>query len=125
MHGGLFAPGGTVCSIKSPKKCIGSESFNRLSISLSASDYCQKTWSAPNASASDFISVVLIRTLPGAQADSFYHDFISFVLLDGVWFFLLNWIQLKIISGTAFHIIGLTKIPKIFPIGSTVQVLLE
>ena len=31
MHKGFFAPGGIVCSTKSPKKCISSENFDRLS----------------------------------------------------------------------------------------------
>ena len=42
---------------------------------------------------------------------SFCHDLARFVLLATV--LPLNWINSKIISGTTFHIIGLTKIPKI------------
>ena len=50
-------------------------------------------------------------------ADSFCYDFARFVLLrtlHGVqlWFF-AKLDSLEIISGAAFHIIGLTKIPKI------------
>ena len=68
-----------------------------------------------NASGSDFISVVLIRTFPGALSRLICRDFARFVLLRGV-----NSCDssakldsLEIISGVAFRIIGLTKIPKI------------
>ena len=72
-----------------------------------------------NASGSDFISVVLIRTLPGAlYADSFCYNFARFVLLRtlrGVYSYgsSAKLDSLEIISGAAFRIIGLTKIPKI------------
>ena len=70
-----------------------------------------------NASAGDFISVVLMRTLPGALSRliSFamtllfraLHGFYCYQVLS------LNWIHSKIISGAIFCIIGLTKIPKL------------
>ena len=79
MHEGLFALGDDACSTISPKNCIGSRNFDRLSIDLSiwlamivSTCFGKNTvWVHHNASDSDFINVVLIRTLPGALADSF------------------------------------------------------
>ena len=65
-----------------------------------------------NASGSDFISVVLIRTFPGALSRLICHDFARFVLLCG-YGSSAKLDSLEIISGVAFRIIGLTNIPKI------------
>ena len=71
-----------------------------------------------NASAGDFISVVLIRTLPGALSRLIFAMTSPFCLAKSAsWFLLqrvlsLNWIHSKIISGATFRIIGLTKTPK-------------
>ena len=55
------------------QKCIGSGKFNRLSITLSARDYCRTCFDksmvcvlTTKRLCSDFTSVVLIGTLPGA-----------------------------------------------------------
>ena len=70
-----------------------------------------------NASGSNLISV-LIRTFPGALSKHICHDFARFVLLRmlcGVDSYgsSAKLDSLEIISGAAFRIIGLTKIPKI------------
>ena len=74
-------------------------------------------WVHHNAPSSDFISVVLIRTFPGALSRLICGDFAHFVLLRplrGVNSYdsSAKLDSLKIISGAAFCIIGLTKIPK-------------
>ena len=67
---GLFAPGVIKSSIL--EVYIGSVNFDPLSIYLSVSNYCPYLFSRTQsgqhqkASAGDFISVALIRTLPGA-----------------------------------------------------------
>ena len=74
-----------------------------------------------NASGSDFISVVLITTFPGALSRLICRDFARLVLLRtlrpvrGVNSYdsSAKLDSLEIISGAAFRIIGLTKIPKI------------
>ena len=76
-------------------------------------------WVHHNASGSDFsISVVLIRTFPDALSRLICRDFARFVLLRtlrGVnnYDSSVKLDSLEIISGAAFRIIGLTKIPKI------------
>ena len=69
-------PQGILFVVLNHQKCIGSENFDRLSISLSASDYFRTcfdkntVWVHHNASAGDFISIVLLRTLRGAMGSS-------------------------------------------------------
>ena len=69
--------------------------------------------SSEHLSISDFIRVVLIRTFPGALSRLICHDFARFVLLRtlrGVNSYgsSAKLDSLEIISGAAFHIIGLT-----------------
>ena len=73
-------------------------------------------WVHRNASGSDFISIVLIRTFPGALSRLICLDFpILLRTLHGVngYGSSAKLDSLKIISGAAFCIIGLIKIPKI------------
>ena len=100
---------------------IGSRNGNCLNISPSASDYCQylfdknKVWVHHNASASEFISVVLIRTLPGTLSRHILPWLCLYCFAS--WCLPLRVIPLngftQIISGAAFRIIALTKTPKI------------
>ena len=74
-------------------------------------------WVHLNASGSDFIGVVLIRTFPGALSRLTCHPFCFAKNAENA-----SWCQqllfakldsLEIISGADFRIIGLTKVPKI------------
>ena len=112
MHTGLFAPVGIVCSTKSPEHHSVCQQLLSLLVTVDGQNR--------NASAGDFISVVLIRTLPGAlsrlilpslQLFCFPKD--RFVVSTLLLVLPLNWMHSKIISVSAFRIIGLTKIPKI------------
>ena len=80
-------------------------------------------WVHHTTSALDFLSIVLIRTLPGALRSvilPWHHPVLSknawWCLL--LWVLPLNWIRSNIISGASFSIIGLTTIPiiKYFPL---------
>jgi len=85
MRGGLFAPGGISCSTKSPYvevyRLRSSEHLSVCQRLLSVATCFDKNtvWVHHNASGSDFKSVVLIRTFPGAQSRLICRDFARFV----------------------------------------------
>ena len=119
----LFAPGGVPCSTKSTLEVYRLQelwSAEYLSICQRCCQYL--FWQEHglvhhNASGSGFISVILITTLPGALSRlnlSWLHAYGFAKNALCVYFYCSAKLDSrKIISGAAFCITGLTKIPKI------------